>query len=166
MTPLSASDPDRRGTRHDWNDFQQYLHTHEQYMEQLRYEGVVDDTLRWLPDGDGIRLYGRIRCSTGVYLDVDKRLEFNHRGQVRTWRYSYQAMAFIIPERHIFRYDNFDVKDYLGHPDAFHKHVWHPVTRKELTCRHIGIMDWPTLDEAVRELIRWSHDHPDLVGQA
>ncbi len=134
-------------------------------MEQLRYEGVVDDTLKWLPDGDGIRLYGRIRCSTGVYLDVDKRLEFNHRGRVRTWRYSYQAMAIGIPEWHIFRYDDFDVKDYLGHPDAFHKHVWHAVTREELTCRHIGIIDWPTLDEAVRELIRWSHDHPDLVGQ-
>ena len=164
MTRLSASDPDRRGSRHDWNDFHRYVHIHERYMEQLRYEGIEADSLHWLPDGDGIRLSGRIWCSTDVYLEVDKRLEFNHRGQVRTWRYSYQAMRSWHPVRHVFRYDPFDVKDDLGHPDAFHKHVWHPETEHELTCRHVGIMAWPTLDEAVRELISWSHDYRDLIG--
>ena len=74
-----------------------------------------------------VLISGSIHCKGDLVLHIESTLEITERKQVRGLKYRYQAQFLEPPTREIFRYDNAH-DGYQGHPDAFHKHVFSPIT--------------------------------------
>ena len=156
---MSDSDGQRSrrsgGDRHGWNSEQEYFNVHHRRLDDLRGHFIERDTLHRIDlPGNQIQIKGRIDCKYGLFLDVDKTLERNSRGQVRTISYSYQACLAGQPVRPIFRYDN--AHPHADHQDAHHKHVFNPRTWEEqIPPDWIGRDGWPHLSDVLKELEDW-----------
>jgi len=152
----------RRGESHVWNSYENYLAVHEKCMESLSHYFVESDSLSFVAiPPTNILLKGSMYCQGSLVLHVEKTLAVNDLRQVRGIRYRYQAQFSDPPTGEIFRYDNAH-DGYHGHPDAFHKHVFSPLTwRAVFPPEHVGIENWPTLQEVLDELYQWWLDHRD-----
>jgi len=152
------------GDPHGWNSLENYLHVHHRRLNEFRDHFVVGDNLSYeLVDLHTFAIKGRVHCEHGLFLQVDKTLEINDTGQVRTLRYSYHAGVAGDRDRPIFRYDNFHPYTREGHQDEHHKHRFNQHTWEETEPPEwIGRHRWPHLDQAIEELRKWWAD----VGQA
>lgn len=154
-----SSGPKRRrsGNPHGWNSFHNYLKVHHRYLDDLRGDFVVDDTLDYdFPASSAFEIRGRVRCRHGLFVDVDKTLEINERNQVRTVKYSYHAGIEGTTDRPIFRYDNAHTYAREGHDDEHHKHRYDHVTWLEIEPPEwIGVDRWPHLSNVIEELRDW-----------
>lgn len=156
------SSRNRRRASDGWNSYENYLAVHERRMESLSHYFVERDSLSFvIIPPTNVLLRGSVYCRGGLVLHVENTLSINDRRQVRGSRYRYQAQFSYPPTREIFRYDNAH-DGYPDHPDAFHKHVFSPLTWKSVSPpQHIGIDQWPTLYEVLDELHQWWVDHRD-----
>lgn len=153
-----------RGDRHGWNSLDHDLSIHESILDEFREFFIIETNLRTrLFNEDTLTIRGRIFCQGNLYLDVFKILELNHRNQVRTYQYSYQACINAAPSRRIFRYDNAHTYAREGHADPHHKHTFDPRTGVEVRSspQWVGHEGWPTLADVLTEIHEW---HPE-IGQ-
>lgn len=146
----------RRPDRHGWNALPKYLQIHERRLDDFRGDFVLDDNLVGTFVGrDHYRIVGRIACRHGLFIDVDKTLEINRRGQARTVRYDYHA-GIVGPEgKAVFRYDN--AHGCSGHPDHHHRHRFDVQTWGQIEPPEwVGHGAWPYLSDVIEELRnRW-----------
>ena len=151
------------GVNRDWLDLERYLTIHEQCLERSCSYFVESPDLI-IPRAKNsrlIRMHGDLFCKGDLVIHVDKTLEVNSRRQARGILYRYQAQFAALPLRQIFRYDNAHAYSREGHPDAYHKHVFSPVSWKETEVIHIGRERWPTLQQVIDELFDWWQQHKD-----
>ena len=147
-TPASAT------WAHDWFPYEQYQVVHQSYMDRLRDEGLVlRDTLSFYESeaANGelvlVVLRGRLICSLGVVIRVDKKMlvrrDTRNRYIVRTRFYQYHAMIRgRSGRRDLSRIDN-------AHEAQLHRHVF-DATGAELGTVALDLATMPTLDEFVR----------------
>ena len=121
--------------RHGWNALDHYLTIHDQHLDRRRYF-IESHSLVFAFVGDNVLTFlGRIDCAYGLFIDVDKTLEMNEHGQVRTVKYSYHAGLSGGDDRPVFRYDNAQVYEREGHADAHHRHRYDHTTWNEIRPR-------------------------------
>ena len=142
------------GDPHGWNDLNHYLSVHESWL--ARFEGyfLIDNGLKLEISTATLVIKGRLLFTGGLFIDVEKTLEINEWSQVRTTRYSYHAGIAGRSDRPIFRYDN--AHPHPGHEDEHHKHIFNPVTWREIkppVC--VTRSGWPTLGQVIQELFDW-----------
>lgn len=134
-------------------------------MEELAYfveENRIDPEI-----GHGqLTLRGDLHCSGGLVLHVHKVLEINEHDQVLAVDYSYHAYVPTLENRPVFRYDNSHIHAELGHPDAFHKHLYSAITGREVAIHWIGRDYWPFMNEVIEELYEWWLQHTELLEGA
>lgn len=157
MTSSNGPKRARRGDPHGWNGLQNYLKVHERYLEDLRGDFVLGDSLQYdFPTPDLFEIRGRVSCQHGLFVDVDKTLEINDRNQVRTIKYSYHAGVEGQQDRPIFRYDNAHRYIREGHEDDHHKHRYDYANWQEVEPPEwIGRDRWPHLNEVIEEVNQW-----------
>lgn len=155
MTSSSERNPRRRNDSHGWNALDNYLKIHHGYLDGFRDYFVLEANLEeQFVTADVFEIRGRIRCDRGLFIDVDKTLQVNERGQVRTIKYSYHAGMEGPDDRPIFRYDN--AHTYRGHADEHHKHSRDPSTWEEFGRPiWVGRDQWPHLNDIIEELREW-----------
>lgn len=160
----SAGDP------HGWASLQNYLNVHHAYLDRLRHDVILHDNLAYdFSPPDEFKIHGRILCHHGLFVDVQKTLEINPLGYVRTIWYSYHAGLEGPLDRPIFRYDNAHAYSREGHTDEHHKHRFDPATWQEIEPPEwIGRARWPHLSEVVEELAEWwrttgQHLNPTVI---
>lgn len=107
---------------------------HHSYLDhQLASGEVVESRLNYSHDERSkYEIAGRLVCRHGLFLDVEKTLQVNDRGQARTRWYKYHAGVIGERDRPIFRYDNAHVYEIEGHPDAHHRHRFDHVAWQEI----------------------------------
>lgn len=155
MTSSGGQGRASRGDPHGWNPLENYLTVHHSYLDDLRGYFVVGDDLQYdFPVEDVFEITGRVACRHGLFVDVQKTLEVNDRGQVRTVKYSYHAGVEGEKNRPIFRYDN--AHRHPHHEDEHHRHRYDPSTWDEIVPPEwVGRDNWPHLNEVVEELREW-----------
>lgn len=139
-----------------WLPLERYLNHHDQHIRQREGYLIIDDRLSITIDSDVVMIEGRITCINGMFVDVRKSLDINDRHEVCGFSYRYQACIQTSEGiRHIFRYDNSDIKP--GHADSYHKHIHDPMESEERDVRveWIGLRDWPTLGDVLDVLYVW-----------
>ena len=143
--------------RHDWYSYEQYQVIHRNYMDRLRAEGVVArDSLSFHEsesvDGELVLvvLSGRVICSSGVVIRVDKKLmvkrDARNRWVVKTRFYQYHAWLRgqpRRPRRDLLRIDN-------AHRARLHRHIFDS-DGTEIDLIDLKLEAMPTLDEFIRE---------------
>jgi hypothetical protein len=157
MSSFGRSKGAQRGDPHGWNSFQKYIQVQESHLDRFRDYFIETDNLQYtFPSAARFEIRGRIRCRHGLFIDVDKTLEFNDRQQVRTLYYSYHAGIEGSEDRTIFRYDNAHRYAREGHADEHHKHRFDPATWSEIEPPvWIGNNGWPHLSDVIEELLAW-----------
>lgn len=157
MSSFSGPRDVRRGDRHGWTSLQAYLNAHHRHLDRFRDYFIESDSLTYSVANPGrFEIRGRIHCRHGLFIDVDKTLEFNERRQVRTIRYGYHAGVAGERDRAIFRYDNAHRYTREGHEDEHHKHQFDHTGWQEIEPPvWVGRERWPHLSEVIEELIAW-----------
>ena len=99
--------------RHDWHRYEDYKTIHHSYITNLFNEGLIEeDTLTFHEYRTGrtlidVNVEGRIRCTLGVIIEIDKWLEVDTANDPSVRGYSYRYHAWLA-ETHqgVLRYDN------------------------------------------------------------
>lgn len=167
MTFSGGSGSARQGDPHGWNSIENYRIVHESHLDRFRDYFIDSDDLEYtFPRPAIFEIVGRIHCRHGLFIDVDKTLEFNDRHQVRNIAYSYHAGVAGAQDRAIFRYDNAHRYAREGHEDEHHKHRFDSATWQEIEPPvWVGRERWPHLSNVIEELIEWwesTGQHLDL----
>lgn len=140
--------------RHDWLSWDQYQAAHYGNLEGFTHF-IVEDRLN--PEISDLLVIwdGVLLCADGIEIFVDKTQDVrrrNGRREVRTRRYSYQA---ILRTGHgplrLVRYD--DAHEWAGHADGHHRHVMLDDGAERV--EHVGEDAWPTLGDVIAEVEEW-----------
>lgn len=168
MTSFGGPGSSRRGDPHGWNALPNYLKVHHRYLDDLRGDFVLEDSLDYdFPAPDTFEIRGRVWCRHGLFVDVDKTLEVDERNRVRCTKYSYHAGLEGTEDRAIFRYDNAHRYAREGHGDEHHRHRYDHATWQEIEPPEwIGRGGWPHLNEVIEELRDWWETTGQRLGLA
>jgi hypothetical protein len=152
--------------RHDWHRYEDYKTVHHRYLANLLNEGLVEEdglTFHEYRSGrllTNVNVAGRLRCASGVTIEVDKWLETDGESDspVRGYSYSYQAWLAGTGQE-ILRYDS-------AHGfDRLHYHIFDLHTGQE-TVLPCPLESLPTLDGFIRLAIKMVRDARQRSGSA
>lgn len=149
---------------------------HDSHIRSLEHF-VYSDGIEWSYsiDRQEWRGHGRLDCAHGLFIAVNKLLETNHLGQVRTHHYGYHASHVAIAERSggddghgsgIFRYDC--SPHFMMLPHHHDKHHLHTYVIGDWVEQEpvlwIGHDHWPHLDTVILKLEEWWVEHSSTCG--
>ncbi len=151
----------QRWQRPRWTTLEDYLTHHDSHLSNLESIYGIEDRLSIQVDGPyQYRIFGRIDCRDGLFIEVEKFLDIRDDGLVCPTYYKYQACLTSGSDvRPLFRYDTDHAeRPHPGHKDAFHCH------HVDGSVRWVGIENWPTLGDVVVELHQWWESTGRLQG--
>ena len=144
-----------------WLTLDTYFTIQTRHLEGFRNNGFLleENLSRRELSADLLLITGRIRCQSGLFVDVEEFLAVRvvrGRRHVRSTRYSFHAGIEGSIGRTVFRYDNHHPYLREGHADAHHKHLYDHRTWDEVTPPEwIGHDRRPFLRDVIEELRQW-----------